>query len=113
MKTTMRLAATLFLASLASPSSVRDKAGELVGTWRLVSATQRLTDGSVRPDPNVGPRGIGYIIYTPTGQVCAVLGNPQRPRWANEGQPTDDEAHGIIDNLVSYCGTYSVNEKGG
>jgi hypothetical protein len=98
---------------LASPCSARDKANELVGTWRLVSATQRLTDGSVRPDPNVGPKGIGYIIYTSTGQVCAVLGNPERPRWITEGRPTDAEAHGIFKNVVSYCGTYSVNEKGG
>lgn len=113
MKTTMLLAATLFFASLTSPSSARDKAGELVGTWRLISATQRLADGSIRSDPNVGPKGLGYIIYTSNGRVCTLLGNPERPRWATEGRPTDAEAPAIFDNVVAYCGTYSVNEKGG
>jgi hypothetical protein len=107
------LATALFFAGLALPSSARDKAGELVGTWRLISATQRLADGSIRPDPNVGANGIGYIIYTSSGRVCTVIGNPERPRWTTEGRPTDAEAHGIFDNVVSYCGTYSVNEKGG
>ncbi len=35
--------------------------GGLVGTWRLVAARQRMTDGTVRPDPQTGPNGIGYL----------------------------------------------------
>ncbi len=30
---------------------------QLIGTWRLVAATQQLADGTVRPDPQTGPKG--------------------------------------------------------
>jgi hypothetical protein len=88
-------------------------AARLVGTWRLVSATERMKDGTERPDPNVGAQGRGYIVYTATGQVCAMLGNSQRTRWAVGAQPSAAEASAIPQNLVAYCGAYSVDEAGG
>jgi hypothetical protein len=88
-------------------------AARLVGTWRLVSATERMKDGTARPDPNVGALGRGYIVYTATGQVCAMLGNSERARWAVLDQPSAAEASAIPENLIAYCGTYSVDEAGG
>lgn len=96
-------------ASAAEPGG----AAQLVGTWRLVSATERMKDGTERPDPNVGAQGRGYIVYTATGQVCAMLGNSQRARWAVGDQPSAAEASAIPQNLVAYCGAYSVDEAGG
>lgn len=110
MKTRTLIAGALCVAATL-PAAAQGKAGQLVGTWRLISATQRLADGTTRPDPNVGPKGVGYLIYTATGQVCALLANPERPRWATEGQPTAIEARSIYGNMVAYCGTYSVNQK--
>ena len=72
-----------------------------------------MADGTERPDPNVGAHARGYIIYTPTGQVCATLGNMDRPRWAAGDRPTEAEASAIPGNMVAYCGTYSVDEAGG
>jgi hypothetical protein len=88
-------------------------ASQLVGTWRLVSATERMRDGTERPDPNVGARGRGYIIYTATGQVCALLGNSERARWAVADQPSAAEASAIPENMVAYCGAYTVDKAGG
>jgi hypothetical protein len=115
----VRRTSSLFLCAILSvlpaqaSAAAQGEAGPLVGTWRLVSATERMKDGTERPDPNVGPLGRGYIIYTATGQVCAMLGNSQRPRWADPNQPSAAEATAIVDNLISYCGTYSVDEAGG
>jgi len=95
------------------PGSAAAQPAPIVGTWRLVAATQRMTDGSERPDPNVGAHARGYIIYTPTGQVCTQLGNSERPRWATDGNPTAAEALAIPANMVAYCGTYSLDEAGG
>ena len=53
------------------------------------------------------------IIYTATGQVCALLGNSDRPAWIDGNRPTAAEASAIPGNLVAYCGTYSVDEAGG
>jgi hypothetical protein len=59
---------------------------QLVGTWRLGSATQRLADGTVRPDPQTGPKGVSYLIYTDTGHMCVVVNNPERSRQASIGK---------------------------
>ena len=91
-----------------TPQTLRE---QLVGTWRLVAAQQRLSDGSVRPDPQPGPRGVGYIMYDATGHMCVVLANPDRPAWKAPRSPTDAEVRSAFDGLVAYCGTYDTNEQ--
>jgi hypothetical protein len=109
-------AAALFamglLASPASPAAetLRDS---LVGTWRLVAATQRLADGSTRPDPQPGPHGVGYIMYAATGHVCVVIANPDRPAWKTPSAPSDAEVRSAFQGLVAYCGTFETDEKEG
>ena len=103
----------LLLATVPALSAVPDQGAGLVGTWRLVAATQRMADGTERPDPNTGGKPTGYIIYTATGQVCAMLGNSQRTRWAVFDRPTEAEALAIPENMVAYCGTYTVDPPGG
>ena len=76
-------------------AATQHASAQLVGTWRLVAATQRMADGTERPDPNVGARPRGYIIYTATGQVCALLGNRERPAWVDGDRPTAAEASAI------------------
>jgi hypothetical protein len=92
------------------PQSSRSLRARLVGTWRFVSASQRMADGTVRPDPQTGPKGKGYIIYTETGQMCAMIANPDRPQWKSEAAPQEDELRSALAGLVAYCGTYEVNE---
>jgi len=107
------IAGALLLASQSASAPAKNAAAQLVGTWRLIAATQRLTDGSERADPNVGPKAQGYIIYTSTGQVCAMLANRERSRWIVGDQPTPAESMAITGNMVAYCGTYSVDETAG
>jgi hypothetical protein len=107
------VAAVLFLAAQPASAAAHETADQIVGTWRLVAATQRMIDGTERPDPNVGAQARGYIIYTPTGQVCAMLGNSERARWMVGDQPTPAEALAITGNMVAYCGTYTVDRAGG
>jgi len=113
MKCPTLFAAILVLAGQSTPSVAQRASERLVGTWRLIAATQRMTDGAERPDPNVGAHARGYIIYTPDRHVCAMLANSERSRWAQGDRPTEAEASAIPGNLVAYCGTYSVDEAGG
>ncbi|MFO1501691.1 MAG: lipocalin-like domain-containing protein [Verrucomicrobiota bacterium] len=83
---------------------------QLVGTWRFVSSTQRLADGTTRPDGQTGPAGAGYLIYAKSGQVCVVVGNSARPRWRSPQEPTDGEVRNAFDGLTAYAGTFQVNE---
>jgi len=91
-----------------SPAS-ENAAKQFVGTWRLVSAVQRLADGTTRSNPLYGPGGVGYIIYGDTGRVCVVLMDPSRPKWKNEAAPTEAELRSAMNGLMAYCGTYEVN----
>ncbi len=83
---------------------------QLVGTWRFLASTQRLADGTTRPDPQTGPKGVGYLIYTKTGQVCVVVGNSERPRWQSPQAPTEGEVRNAFDGFTAYAGTFQVNE---
>jgi Lipocalin-like domain len=85
----------------------------LVGAWRLESTLQRLTDGTVRPSPLYGPNGVGYLIYSASGQMCAMLANPSRERWLSEDEPTEKDLRAIYDSFVAYCGQYEVDEAQG
>jgi hypothetical protein len=103
----------LSYASFVEGQATRVGRSKLIGTWRLVSAVQHMDDGSQRPDPQPGPNGVGYIIYTDTGQMCAMLSNPDRPKWRSTDSPTEAELRSAMNGLVAYCGTYEVNEKEG
>jgi hypothetical protein len=95
------------------PQTARPAAAQLVGMWRLVDIKQRLADGAVRPDPYLGPRGVGYIMYSGTGHVCAFLANPDRPKWKSPNAPGEAELRAAFEGLIAYCGTYKVNESEG
>jgi hypothetical protein len=45
--------------------------------------------------------------------MCAVLANPDRPRWKVQAAPVDAELRSAFEGLVAYCGTYEVNETEG
>jgi hypothetical protein len=104
------LIALTFGAALFLRGQSPDFRSELVGTWRFVSSTQRLTDGTTRPDPQTGRNGVGFLIYTRSGQVCVVVGNSERPRWKSLQAPTEVEVRNAFDGLVAYAGSFEVNE---
>jgi hypothetical protein len=86
----------------------------LAGTWRLVATRQRMTDGTTRPDPDLGSKPSGYLMFDATaGQMCAVINNGDRANWASAAHPTDAEAQAIWAQTVSYCGSWSVDSTGG
>jgi hypothetical protein len=91
-------------------ASVQDK---LVGTWVLVSARNRMKDGSERFYPDLGAHGKGYLVYTADGHMCAQLMNPDRPKWKEFAKPTEAEKISAIDGFSAYCGRYEVDEEKG
>ena len=88
-------------------------ARSLVGAWRLESTRQVLTDGTVRPSPLYGPDGTGYLIYSASGHMCAMLANPGRERWLSEDEPTERDLRAIHESFIAYCGRYEVDEAQG
>jgi len=83
----------------------------LLGTWRLVSIGSIRPDGTLEPDPDLGPHAIGYLMYDPTGHMCVSLANPNHARWADPQNPTSAERLQSYVAMFAYCGTYEVQEK--
>jgi hypothetical protein len=98
--------------STASTRSTPALAEALVGAWRLESTVQRLTDGTVRPSPLYGANGVGYLIYSDSGQMCAMLADPSREVWSSD-EPTEKDLQALYAHFIAYCGRYDVNEPEG
>jgi hypothetical protein len=84
---------------------------QLVGAWRLVTSTQKLADGTVRPSPAYGEHQAGYMIYTDTHMMCSVNVNQDRPKWASPGAPSEGEMKAAFAGFGAYCATFSVNAE--
>jgi hypothetical protein len=99
-------------ARKSTESSQRMEA-RLAGTWRLVATRQVMTDGTVRPDPDLGAKPSGYLMLDGTaGRMCTVINNGDRPKWPDRARPTDAEAHAIWTQTVGYCATWEVDPTG-
>ena len=114
MKATQAVSLVFALAVLlATPhraaAQTDDVGGQFVGTWRLVSQTQRMADGTTSQDP----KSAAYIIYTDTGHMCYVAMDPNRPRWASQTAPTPAEAVSTLTGFASYCGRVEIHAAEG
>jgi hypothetical protein len=100
------------LAALAGalPAVAAESASGISGTWRLVETRQVMADGTVRPDPDLGPKPAGYMMYDgASGRVCTLFNDTTRPRWATT-KPSEAELRTMFDQTVIYCGRYRVDE---
>jgi len=87
-------------------SWVRNK---IVGTWKLVLAEDILRDGSSRA--MYGLRGQGFLMYSADGFICAVLMDPDRPKWDDPKNPTQADKASAFDSSYGYCGRYEIDMK--
>jgi hypothetical protein len=85
--------------------------GQIVGTWKLVSAEETLKDGTTRPFPAFGPRAKGFLMYQRDGYMCAYLVNPDRRKWADPLNTTAEEKAATADGAFGYCGRYEIDVK--
>jgi hypothetical protein len=110
---TAGLLAALFSCALTNTpraQSPGDVASRFIGAWRLVSWTQRLADGTTRPDP----RNVGLIIYSDAGYMCYASMAANRPRWASDNNPTAAEAVATMGvPLNAYCARVEVHADEG
>lgn len=103
MRTTLLVGALAVLAAVSAGHAQErlsdDEALErLVGAWTLVDWDETLEDGSMRKHPVTE----GRIIYTDLGEMCAVVMDPDRPKWASPS-PTSEEALAGMNSGVFYA----------
>ena len=88
-----------------------DIASHIVGTWKLVSTEETMKNGTTRPFPSFGPHAKGFLIYQRDGYMCALLMNPDRPRFADSARPTLQEKAAAADGTFAYCGKYEIDAE--
>jgi hypothetical protein len=99
------LAMTATIPAASEPATGGD-AQRFVGVWRLVS----ITEGG-RVNPLRGARPTGYIFYTASGEMGAMI-QPDRAPVAMAGKtPSGPEAQAALRGYTAYFGTYIVDER--
>lgn len=113
MTRTLVLVLLAALAFRAQAPETGTLATRLVGSWRLISAEGRSTDGKVTLD--YGPKPLGRLIFDTGGRMSIHLVNPTRRRFVSGDflRPTLDELKEAFDGYFGYFGTYAVEENEG
>jgi len=81
----------------------------MIGTWKLVGLEREDLVSGVK-DNLFRPGTTGYLSYSHDGRMMVIhlLGLRKKPAGSI---PTPEEAHSLINSMVSYAGTYTVNKN--
>jgi hypothetical protein len=100
------LAVAAIVPAVSQPRAEGGDRQKLIGVWRLVSITEGGRVMALR-----GSKPSGYIFYTATGEMGALI-QPERAPIAMAGpEPSPAEAQAALRGFTAYFGTYSVDEK--
>ena len=101
----------VFAAAGAAPALAQTTtaAPPVAGAWKLVTFDVENPDGSTGK-PRFGPDPVGYLMYTPSGRMSAVLAGTHRPKLVTPGGLSNNEADRTeaIVNFLAYAGKYEV-----
>jgi Lipocalin-like domain len=117
----MRLLPTLasLAVGLAAPAIAQEHTqqgaaqsarAQLVGTWLLVSNYNERPDGS-RFEP-LGPNPVGMLIFDASGRMTSQQMRSGLPQFVsnNRQEGTPEENKAIVQGVLCFFGTYSVND---
>lgn len=111
------LAIPAILAAIALSASVRQaqaegpRPNEMLGTWRMVSATLE-ENGEVRHP--YGLRPAGMLVFTADMHFVEVLTDADTPNFASDrrGEGTDAENRRAMGSSIGFFGSYTVDRSG-
>jgi hypothetical protein len=99
---------TMVFIGVASPVTVFAQAKDrVVGTWKLVTATQ--TDGKGETKPAFGLKPTGFVTYTADGRMMVIIPAEGRKALSVNGRiaaPATERAEAFA-TMVAYAGRYS------
>jgi len=110
----MRFRSVVLAIALAVPTTLSAQTpahNQLVGTWRMLSATLE-ADGQTRPAYGQSPQGL--LVFTPDLHFVEVLTDGDLPRFASDarGQGTDAENRRAMAGSIGFFGSYTVDARG-
>jgi hypothetical protein len=94
------------------PTAVQPEAGnqELLGTWRLMSFTQKILATGETIDV-FGKEPQGFINYGDDGRMMVLMVKDARPKPSDLAAMTDQERVELFKTMVAYAGTYTVDSR--
>jgi hypothetical protein len=104
----MILASALVALAFASTVSAQSRAA-LVGTWKLVSATDTTEKGETKDAYGRNPNG--FLTYSADGRMIAIITNDGRKSLSIPdivSAPTEERAEAYA-TVVAYAGTYTFS----
>jgi hypothetical protein len=110
------LSRKLFLGGIATAgmAAVIGSSGEaaapgVIGAWSLDTFDERVADGSF--EPRFGPNPVGYLIYTASGRVSAILQAKHRPPFRSPDARDSTKAESVesMHEFLAYAGRYEVH----
>ena len=109
MKRTVVLAALVASVALSSNLSAQSNVN-VVGTWKLVSASASIANGG-RNDAPFGPTPTGFLTYTPEGRMILIISYSGRKPLSGADRiasPVIERAEAFSTSFA-YAGRYSVS----
>lgn len=99
-----------FITQASAQGTIRE---QLVGSWRLVAAEGRGSDGTVTQE--WGQKPLGRLTLDGGGRMSIHLVNRARPPFASGDflRPTQKELQAAWNGYFGYFGTYTVDESAG
>ena len=82
------------------------EADEVVGTWRLVTATRKIVETGEVVDAYGGPKPNGWITYGRDGRMMVVCAFEGRNRPAANEAMSDADRVDLHRTFFAYAGTY-------
>jgi hypothetical protein len=100
----------LLVPAIGQESASAQSKADLVGTWKLISATDVTDKGKIIKNP-YGLNPTGLLTYTADGRMMDVITNGGRkplsvPDWVSA--PAEERADALV-TMVAYAGRYTFS----
>lgn len=103
----LRIAASFgALAAMGSEPARGAPGAGVVGAWTL--STFDIDEGHGSTKPRFGPKPIGYLVYSASGRVAAVLAGTRRPPLEPPPSKVTARCAASVADFLAYAGTYDI-----
>jgi Lipocalin-like domain len=100
-------ATTTTSGAMAQQKSLKE---QLVGNWTFVSSIDTNRDGT--KTDRFGPNAKGLVMFDASGRFSFLISRASIPKFAanNVNQGTAEENKSVVQGMIAYFGTWSVDE---